>query len=117
VARLGRETDRETREFLVDVRVLETPENWAIGQRAEVYIETGRKDSTTILPARYLRWHDNNPGGFLRDGKRVRGQPVKIGLRNEKTLEVVEGLKTGDAVVIPLNPKTRLKEGARVSTR
>ncbi len=36
--RLGREADRETREFIVDVRVREWPENWAVGQRAEVYI-------------------------------------------------------------------------------
>ena len=43
VARLGRETDRETREFLVDVRVKELPKNWTVGQRAEVFIETGRK--------------------------------------------------------------------------
>ena len=43
VARLGRQADRETREFTVDVRVLELPKNWAVGQRAEVYIETARK--------------------------------------------------------------------------
>lgn len=42
VARLGRETDRETREFLVDVRVTELPKNWTIGQRAEVFIQTGQ---------------------------------------------------------------------------
>jgi HlyD family secretion protein len=117
VARLGRETDRETREFLVDVRVLETPENWAIGQRAEVYIETGRKESAILLPARYLRWHDNNPGVFVRTGKRVRWQPVETGLRNVKTIEVVAGVEEGDAVVIPANPKARLKDGARVRTR
>ena len=40
VSRIGRETDRETREFLVDVRVNELPKNWTIGQRAEVYIQT-----------------------------------------------------------------------------
>ncbi len=39
VSRLGRETDRETREFLVNVRVTELPKNWAIGQRAEVYLQ------------------------------------------------------------------------------
>src|ERR1035437_7043733 len=33
VARLGREADRETREFVVDVRVKELPENWIIGQQ------------------------------------------------------------------------------------
>ena len=42
VSRLGREADRETREFVVDVSVLELPETWAIGQRAEVFIETAR---------------------------------------------------------------------------
>lgn len=41
VSRLGREMDRETREFLVDVRVEQLPANWAVGQRAEVYIKTG----------------------------------------------------------------------------
>ncbi|MEQ1748507.1 MAG: efflux RND transporter periplasmic adaptor subunit [Prosthecobacter sp.] len=40
VSRIGRETDRETREFLVDVRVNELPKNWTIGQRAEIYIQT-----------------------------------------------------------------------------
>lgn len=40
VSRLGREMDRETREFLVDVRVEQLPVNWAVGQRAEVYIQT-----------------------------------------------------------------------------
>lgn len=39
VSRLGREMDRETREFLVDVRVDQLPVNWAVGQRAEVYIQ------------------------------------------------------------------------------
>jgi len=41
VSRLGREMDRETREFLVDVRVEQLPANWATGQRAEVHIQTG----------------------------------------------------------------------------
>lgn len=39
VSRLGREMDRETREFIVDVRVEQLPVNWAVGQRAEVYIQ------------------------------------------------------------------------------
>jgi RND family efflux transporter MFP subunit len=115
VARLGRETDRETREFIVDVKVLETPRNWAVGQRAEVYIETGRKESAPIMPARYLRWHDNQPGVFVSSGNRVRWQPIKTGLRNEQTVEVVDGLQAGERIVIPVNPKTRLKEGAKVS--
>lgn len=41
VVRLGRETDRETREFVVDVRVEKLPANWAVGQRAEVLYPDG----------------------------------------------------------------------------
>lgn len=54
VVRLGREADRETREFIVDVRVLELPENWAVGQRAEVYIQTARKDEALVVPAKFV---------------------------------------------------------------
>jgi hypothetical protein len=43
VVRLGRETDRETREFVVDVQPEVLPKNWAIGQRAEVYIEAASR--------------------------------------------------------------------------
>ena len=43
IARLGRETDRETREFIVDVRVESLPKNWSVGQRAEAFIKTAEK--------------------------------------------------------------------------
>ena len=62
VARLGRETDRETREFLVDVRVKQLPKNWTVGQRAEVYVETGRKESTLALPLRFVSWRGGQAG-------------------------------------------------------
>lgn len=56
VSRLGREADRETREFLVDVRATGLPENWTIGQRAEVSIETARLPDQVLLPAAFLAW-------------------------------------------------------------
>lgn len=55
VARLGREADRETREFIVDVRVKELPKNCTIGQRAEVFIGIGRKSNTLLLPPEFVR--------------------------------------------------------------
>lgn len=67
VARLGRETDRETREFLVDVRVTDLPANWAAGQRAEVYIETGRTEHAVRVPARFILWADGPAGGESAD--------------------------------------------------
>lgn len=67
VVRIGRETDRETREFLVDVRVKERPKNWAIGQRAEVFIETGRKPSALTIPLRFLQMRAGQPGVCVND--------------------------------------------------
>ena len=54
VARVGREADRETREIVVDVRVQKLPANWAVGQRAEAYIQVDRRDAVTTLPVRLV---------------------------------------------------------------
>lgn len=54
VIRLSRETDRETKEFLVDVRVESLPKNWSVGQRAEVFIKTAEKKEVVLLPSRLI---------------------------------------------------------------
>ncbi len=41
VDRVGRESDRQTHELLVDVELLERPERISFGQRADVFIATG----------------------------------------------------------------------------
>jgi len=116
VARLGREVDRETREFVVDVRVLELPTNWAVGQRAEVYIETDRKDSVLRLPARFLAWRDDAPGVFVGEGGRAVWRPIRLGLRSAEFVESVEGLQDGETVVTARKPGTALADGWRIRT-
>lgn len=116
VVRLGREADRETREFLVDVRVLDLPKNWAVGQRAEVYIATAHKEKTTIIPARFIMWHDNESGVFLNDGGKAVWRPVKIGLRTPEQVEILEGVQVGQEIVVPTDPRAKLSTGRRVST-
>jgi HlyD family secretion protein len=116
VARLGREVDRETREFLVDVRVRELPGNWAVGQRAEVYIETGRKADAVRLPTRLVVWRDGQSGAFVEGSGRAVWRPLQLGLRGREVVEVTAGLKTGDRVVAPANPQSgALKPGQRVA--
>ena len=46
-------------------RVLQLPKHWAIGQRAEVYIETDRKQDVVLLPASFVRWQEDAPGVFV----------------------------------------------------
>jgi len=115
VARLGREADRETREFVVDVRVLELPKNWAVGQRAEVFIETARKEDVTLLPAQYVTWNEETTGVFVSERGKVAWRPITTGLRNRQWVEVVEGVQPDDLVVAPLDPRVKLTHGRRIA--
>jgi RND family efflux transporter MFP subunit len=115
VVRLGREADRETREFLVDVRVNELPQNWAIGQRAEVFIETARQADAVLLPAGFLIWKDGRVGVFVHAGGKARWREVTPGMRGRDLLSITSGLKAGDQVLkLPVGVKKPLSNGQRV---
>lgn len=117
VARLGLEADRETREFLVDVDARALPKNWAVGQRAEVYIETGRNAATLALPARFVAWRAGTPGVFVAARGRAVWRALELGLRGRDRVEVATGLAAGDAVCRPEEGKPPLEEGQRISLR
>lgn len=115
VVRLGREADRETREFVVDVQVLQLPKNWAVGQRAEVFIETSRKDGVPMLPSSFVVWKGGTSGVFLAKEGRAAWQPMKTGLRNLEWVEIMEGLTTGQVAIVPAASHGILIEGRRVA--
>lgn len=114
VSRLGREADRETREFVVDVRVLELPANWAVGQRAEAFIEVARCGDALILPARLLLRRDGMTGVFVdRDGI-ADWRALRLGIRSRDRVEVVAGLQEGEKVILPINSRGKLTDGRRI---
>ena len=117
VARLGRETDRETREFTVDIRVLELPTNWAVGQRAEVYIETARRDKAKILPAGAVTWREGTAGVFVQRNGTAQWRSVKLGLHNREQVEVMEGVAAGEQILLPSEAAAKNIEGRKVVTR
>ena len=65
------------------------PKNWAVGQRAEVYIETARKTGVTVLPAQYILWRDGEPGVFIRQGQYAAWRDLTLGLSGREVVEVV----------------------------
>jgi len=116
VARLGREADRETREFLVDVRVTQLPANWAAGQRAEVYIETGRAEQAVRIPARFVLWRDSHPGVFVEQAGRAVWRGVQPGLRGRDLVEIRDGLRPGERLIVPAKADAGpLRDGQRVT--
>lgn len=115
VSRLGRETDRETREFLVDVRAVELPETWTIGQRAEVDIETGRQADVVLLPAAFVVWIEGRAGVFIHSDGKAKWREFTPGLRGIDRISVTKGLAAGDQVLrLPAAQKSALIDGQRV---
>lgn len=115
VARIGRETDRETREILVDVHIDELPRRWAIGQRAEVFIEVDRREAVTILPAELILNRQGRTGVIVDVDRRARWREIELGLRGREGFEVLSGLSPGDVVVGPVDPDAELpREGRRI---
>jgi hypothetical protein len=86
-----------------------------VGQRAEVYIETSRKESVTLLPAQYVVWRDDAAGVFVSEGGQAVWRSVKTGLRNPQIIEVLEGVQPDDVVVAPVDPRSKLTDARRVS--
>jgi HlyD family secretion protein len=116
VARLGKEADRETREFIVDVHVLALPKNWAVGQRAEVFIETDRKDNVLLVPANYIVHREQAAGVFVDVDGSAYWRSITIGIRGREMVEVVDGLAAGDIMVLAIDPHTTLRAGRQVVT-
>ncbi len=118
VARLGREADRETREFLVDVRLTQLPPNWTIGQRAEVFIETARKADALAVPQPFVQWHEGKAGVFVNDHGKARWRAVVTGLHGREIVEITHGLAPGEAVVKLAEAKQRdLVDGQRIASQ
>ena len=113
VIRLSRETDRETKEFLVDVRVESLPKNWSVGQRAEVFIKTAEKKEVVLLPSRLIVRKKDVAGVFVEAKGKALWRPVKIGLSGRQDVEILEGLHPGDTVITPMDNK-RFFEGRKV---
>ena len=109
VVRLGRETDPETREFIVDVAIERLPENWAIGQRAEAYIETQRLEGVLVLPLTFVSVVEGARGVFVERNGRAKWTRCEFGARGRELIEVKEGIEQGDVLVRIANPKARTR--------
>jgi HlyD family secretion protein len=114
VARLGKQSDRETREFTVDVRALKLPDTWAIGQRAEVFIETERVDDCVWIPASFLSKQGDDQGVFVHSYGVAKWRTLKLGIQGRDTVAVVEGLSSGEVIVKPTQPSAKLTDGRKV---
>ncbi|MCC6546249.1 HlyD family efflux transporter periplasmic adaptor subunit [Candidatus Sumerlaeota bacterium] len=106
----------EQQRVIVLCSLEERPENLGVGFRLQARFIVDTKESALLVP-RYsvLQAPDESYFIFRIDGRRLRKQRVKLGLRSDLDIEVVDGLKEGDVVVAA--PDSAMADGDRVSPR
>lgn len=118
LGRMAREADRVTEELRVDVTVDALPPRFALGQKADVLIETARQDRALAVPTESLTRRGTKTGVLLATGGRAAWKEVRLGVVGRDTAEVVDGLSESDLVVrAPSQGKTPLRDGQRVRAR
>ena len=99
VCRLWKETDRETREYRVDIALEQLPPNWTLGQRLEVSIGIGTPRSCLVIPEKLLLWKDGQERVLVLSDGKIRERPIKIGIQSQGKAEILDGLRENDRVV------------------
>jgi len=105
-----REQDRTTEiELSVDSEGVPLP----VGASADVEIVTDIKPNVVTVTSRALLGRGGERYVFVLDGATARRRPVKVGIFNYTTTEILEGLKEGEAVILP-SDKVELQDGLKV---
>ncbi len=98
----------------VRLRVREPPDFLRPDMTVSVNVEVGRRPGALVLPADAVRDPASRPWVLRVEGGRVRERPVRLGIRGEGQVEILDGLAPGDLVV---PPSARVVDGARVRLR
>ena len=104
---------RETNKFTLRIRLLEPDSKVKAGLFAKGELQFLQKPSTIYLPKNAVLERDGKFYVYvLGKGNKVTKRPVTTGAGNNESLEIVQGLKVGDTVVI--DNLARLRDGMSV---
>ncbi|MFZ5815306.1 MAG: efflux RND transporter periplasmic adaptor subunit [Bacillota bacterium] len=87
------------------------------GMQAEVTITAATREAALVLGLAAVREEEGTASVLVVEEFRVKVRPVKLGLRTQTRVEVLEGLREGEQVIVsPFTLITSLKEGDPVRT-
>ncbi|MCB9617049.1 MAG: efflux RND transporter periplasmic adaptor subunit [Sandaracinus sp.] len=111
VSRVGWESDRQTHELLVDVEPTESLGRFAIGQRADVWIETTRHEDVAQVPEGFLARDDEGAFVYVDDAGRIERRRLSIRGVGVDLVGVDEGVEAGTRLLRAPSVGGRLVEG------
>lgn len=116
VVRVGREVDRETRELLVDLRIVNVPKKLAVGQRADAMIRGRTSKDVVRVPSEYLVMMADGAFVWVAESDKVELRRTKLGIRGRDWVEIRDGLGEGDTIARPTpGVRKELKDGVRIA--
>lgn len=113
VTRVSLEADRQTHELVVEVTPDRLDRRVAIGQRADVRIELGRRPDALRVPVAMLHHDDAGPYVLTGRGGRISVVRPRLGAIGRDHVEVLGGLAAGDTLVTGTRPGVSPPAGRR----
>lgn len=93
--------DPQTRTFSVRIAIDNESRKYKAGQFANVHLIFGDEKSERLaIPSRAIVLIEGTPHVFRVNGNQVESTPIELGLANDSMTEVVQGLSTGDLIVV-----------------
>ena len=100
VCRTSRETDRETREYRVDVALEKLPENWVLGQRLEVFIHTESVENCLTIPNQFICRDKQRLFVLVDEQGRIAERNIKPGIQTREQTQILSGLSESDRLIL-----------------
>lgn len=118
VARIDIESDRVSEERRVYISCTRCPENFHLGEQAEIFVQTAILKNPLLVPETAVERFDGTRGYvWTVQEKRLRRIPVTFGHKTlDGYLEVTGGVDAGTDIVAALPPRG-LREGRRAIVR
>ncbi|MCL5045619.1 MAG: efflux RND transporter periplasmic adaptor subunit [Actinobacteria bacterium] len=100
IATIDPSAANKSRTFLVKVEVSNPDQRLKPGMFAEVDLVTNQRSRVVTIPSEAVLGRAGKPKVFVLEGGVARERSVKMGLSDGKSVEVTEGLKAGDQVIV-----------------
>jgi len=105
--------DERTRTLQVEARAANPERLLKPGLFAKVILYTAEARDTVVVPVTAILYEGKNMKVYVVDGDRARLRNVKLGSKYDDLMEIVEGVKGGEVLVVA--GQQNLAEGAKVN--